>query len=112
VHGLFSGIVFFKLYFVSCVKCHLRLTSAACCPLSHLPHHEAHRTPLPEQDTPKTEEAADILHSPADRRVRETLPQTEVPGVRRAGVAREDAQDDGRSSQNLVPKPTHKMEVS
>ena len=79
---------------------------------SHIPHYEANRTPLSEQNTSKEEEAENVFHSPADSRIGETFPQTEIPGVRRAGVSCQDAQDDRRSSQNLVPKPTYKMEVS
>jgi len=79
---------------------------------SHIPHYEANWTPLSEQNTSEEEEAEDIFHSPADSRIGETFSQTEISGVRRAGVSCQDAQDDRRSSQNLVPKPTYKMEVS
>jgi hypothetical protein len=79
---------------------------------SHISYYEAHRTPVPEQNSSKAEEAEDLVHTPADRRAGEALPQTEIPGVRRAGVSRQNAQDDRRSSQNLVSKSTYKMEVS
>jgi hypothetical protein len=101
-------LVFSPLY----VKYLSVIQSAACAFHSNVPHHKANRTPLPEQNTSKEEEAEDILHSPADSRIGETFSQTEISGLRRAGISCQDAQDDRRSSQNLVPKPTHKMEVS
>jgi hypothetical protein len=79
---------------------------------SYIPHHKAHRTPVPEQNTTKAQEAKDFLHAPADRRTGEAIPQTEIPGVSGTRVSRQDAEDDRRSSQDLVSKPTYKMEVS
>jgi hypothetical protein len=65
---------------------------------SHISHYEANWTPLSEQDTSEEEEAEDIFHSPTDSRTGETFSQTEISGVRRAGLSCQDAQDDRRSS--------------
>jgi len=45
-------------------------------------------------------------------RIREEVPQAKVPGVCRESRPRQTLKNDGRSSENLVPKPAHKVEVS
>ena len=46
-----------------------------------------------------------------DLRTWEAVPQAEVLGVDGAGCVGQDAQDDGRAGQDLVPEQENKMEV-
>ena len=46
------------------------------------------RTPLPEQDTAEAQEASDFVLETTDHGTRETIPQTEIPRLRREIGAR------------------------
>lgn len=72
----------------------------------------ADRSPLPEQNAPKAQEAAHEFHPVADSRAREAVPQAEVPGISRASRARQVSQDDRRTGQDVVSKSTHQVEVN
>ena len=78
---------------------------------SFVPDGEADRTPLPEPDAAEEEEAEDVLHPPPDRRAGKEVPQAEVPGFGRTSGVGKVAQDDRRSSQDMVPEQEDQMEV-
>lgn len=69
------------------------------------------RSPLSEPDTAEEEKAPDVLHPLADLWAGETLSPAEVPGVGWTCCAGQSTEDDRRTSQNLVPKQTHQVEV-
>lgn len=69
------------------------------------------RSPLSEPDTAEEEKAPDVLHPLADLWAGETLSPAEVPGVGGTCCAGQSTEDDRRTSQNLVPKQTHQVEV-
>jgi len=65
-----------------------------------------------ESNSAETQEAADVLLSPADHRAGEAVSPAEVPRVGREIGARQGPQDDRRAGQDVVSEPTHQVEVS
>lgn len=76
------------------------------------PHCPSDWPPVPEQDTAQAEKATHLLHPHPGGGAGKAIPQTEVPGVGGTGCPCARAQNDRCASENLVPKPPHKMEVS
>lgn len=72
----------------------------------------SHRTSVPEPDAPEEEKAADVVHAQSDIAAGREIQQAQIPVFRGPRGSGKSAQDDRRPSQNLVPKPTYKMEVS
>lgn len=71
----------------------------------------ANRSPLPESNPAKTEETPYILFPPTNNGVGEAVPPPEIFGVCRTLSISKVSQNDRRTSENLVPEQTDKMEV-
>ncbi|GBP37768.1 hypothetical protein EVAR_29970_1 [Eumeta japonica] len=78
---------------------------------SIIPHHEADRSSLSEQNTTETEETQDLLHQAPDSGTGEEVPQAEVPRVGGESIASEDSQNDRCSSQDVVSEQKNEVEV-
>lgn len=74
--------------------------------------HPAHRTSVPKPDTPEEEKAPDVVYAQSDIATRGKVQQAQIPVFRGPGGLSKSAQDDRRTSQNLVPKQAYQMEVS
>lgn len=82
------------------------------CYYSEFSNDEAHRPPLPEQNTPETQKTTDILHKTSNSRTGEEISQTEIFSFSRKGGISQSTKNDRRPSKNVVPEQTHEMEVS
>jgi len=72
---------------------------------------EASGTPVSEQISAQAQETSHVVLASADYRTREAVSAAEILGVRWTLDARQDAQDDWRSGQDLVPEQTYQVEV-
>lgn len=95
----------------SVFSCTHRSLCAPCSRTGAVRRHTADRTPVPEPDTPQTKKAPHLLLQSSDLWTGEALPPTEIPGQRRAGRSGQESEDDGRTSQDLVPEPQDQVEV-
>lgn len=72
----------------------------------------SYRTSVPESDATKEEKATDVVHTQSDIAAGGEVQQAQIPVFRGPRGSGESAENDRRTSQDLVPEQTHQMEVS
>lgn len=77
--------------------------------LSHCPKD---RTSLPESHAAKAKKAAHLLHPNPGGRAGKAIPQAKVSSLRRASGSGSGSQNDRCPGEDVVPEPTHQVEVS
>lgn len=82
------------------------------CPCSLTCLHAQNRTPISESHPAQEEEATYFFHPTANCRVGEAVSQAEIFGLGGTRIFSQSSQDDGCSSQDVVSKSSHQMEVS
>lgn len=79
---------------------------------SIISHDKTNWTPLPESNATEAKEAANIIHQTANSRIGKAISQAEIFGIGRTGCFGQDAENDGRSGEDVVSKQEDKVEVS
>ena len=72
---------------------------------------QKNRSPISKSNSAEAQETADFFFASSDLRAGKTFPQTKIFGLHGKSDSGENAQNDGCSSENVVPEQKDKMEV-